>query len=69
MKVAFGIGTHANSRIACDLPPGYTRFRVIGGIDDGGVNQPGSRPRIEFRIFTDPLGRNQMTETHSFSLG
>lgn len=54
VKVAFGIGTHADSRIAYDLPPGFTRFRVAGGIDDGGLNQPGARPSIEFRVFTDP---------------
>lgn len=54
VEVAYGIGTHADSRIAYDLPPGFTRFRVAGGIDDGGVNQEGSRPSIEFRVFTDP---------------
>ena len=51
--VAFGIGTHANSLIAFDLPAGYTRFKAKGAIDTGGVSQPGgSDSSVQFLVFT-----------------
>ncbi|MFP6611920.1 MAG: family 16 glycoside hydrolase, partial [Pirellulales bacterium] len=31
--VPYGIGTHANSVIIYDLPPGYERFKARGGLD------------------------------------
>lgn len=52
--VSYGIGTHADSLIRYDLPAGYVLFRAKGGLDDGGVNQPGSKPSVEFRVYTDP---------------
>src|SRR5690242_10666950 len=30
--VSYGIGTHANSLIMFDLPPGFTRFKARGGL-------------------------------------
>jgi len=39
-RVLFGIGTHAKSVIEYDLPGGYVRFRAIGALDDGALNQP-----------------------------
>ena len=39
--VEYGIGTHANSVIQFNLPPGYTRFKAKGGLDNGGTNQAG----------------------------
>lgn len=49
--VEYGIGTHANSVIAFDLPEGTTRFKARGGIDNGGSDQPlGSS--IQFAVYT-----------------
>ena len=49
--VEYGIGTHANSVIAFDLPEGTTRFKARGGIDNGGSDQPlGSS--VQFAVYT-----------------
>jgi len=48
---ADGIGTHAVSEIAYDLPKGYRRFRARAGLDDGGTSQ-GGRPDVEFQVWT-----------------
>src|SRR5262249_26094577 len=40
-RVAYGIGTHATSLIAYDLPPGYLRFKARAGLDNGGTDQGG----------------------------
>jgi putative heme-binding domain-containing protein len=50
--VAFGIGTHAPSKIIYDLPPGYTKFTARGGLDNGGTNQAGSTTSVQFRVYT-----------------
>jgi len=51
-----GIGTHANSVIAYDIPEGFTRFRTGYGIDDAGTKQ-NSGATVKFMIFTeDPSG-------------
>lgn len=34
VKAAYGIGTHAQSMIEYDLPPGYTRFKCKAGLDE-----------------------------------
>jgi len=49
--VEYGIGTHANSVIAFELPAGTTRFKARGGIDNGGSDQ-GSNSSIQFFVFT-----------------
>ncbi len=49
-----GIGTHAPSTIAYDLPEGVERFQVKVAIDDGGMirgNQPSSAS-MRFRVFS-----------------
>jgi putative membrane-bound dehydrogenase-like protein len=46
-----GIGTHAFSEIAYDVPKGYHRFRSKCGLDDGGTSQ-GGRPDVEFQVWT-----------------
>ena len=53
-EIAFGIGTHANSVIAFDLPPGYTHFKAIGGLDNGGTDQAacGSGSSVQFAVYT-----------------
>ncbi len=49
--VAYGIGTHANSVIAFDLPAGTTRFKSRGGIDNGGSDQ-GTGSSVQFAVYT-----------------
>jgi putative heme-binding domain-containing protein len=46
-----GIGTHAASEIAFDVPRGYQRFQARAGLDDGGTSQ-GGRPDVEFQVWT-----------------
>ncbi|MFM2096076.1 MAG: hypothetical protein RIS70_3200, partial [Planctomycetota bacterium] len=51
--VVNGIGTHANSIIAYDLPPGYERFKARGGLDHGGTSQgDGNSSSVQFQVFT-----------------
>ena len=52
--VAYGIGTHANSTIAYDLPDGYTKFVARGGLDNGGTDQGacGSQSSVQFFVYT-----------------
>lgn len=57
-EVAFGIGTHANSVIAFDLPEGYEKFKARGGLDNGGTGQ-GCGSTVQFAVYTQnpgPLG-------------
>ncbi|MGO8697145.1 MAG: NPCBM/NEW2 domain-containing protein [Limisphaerales bacterium] len=52
---ADGIGTHSPSVIEYDLPPGYTRFTALGGLDRGGVTQQAAGSTVHFLVFTaDP---------------
>ena len=55
--VAYGIGTHAPSRISYRLPKGYETFRAQGGLDNGGTDQDGSTTSVVFRAFTGRAGR------------
>lgn len=52
--VAYGIGTHAVSVIAYDLPSGYTKFVARGGLDNGGTDQAtcGEGASVQFHVFT-----------------
>ncbi|UUO06385.1 DUF1080 domain-containing protein [Blastopirellula sp. J2-11] len=48
-----GIGTHANSIIAYDLPEGYTRFQAKGALDNGGSDQQGGKvSSVSFSVYT-----------------
>ena len=49
-----GIGTHAESVIEYELPPGVAKFRAKVAIDDGGMirNQKPSAARIQFLAYT-----------------
>ena len=49
--VEYGIGTHANSIIAYELPDGVTRFKARGGIDNGGSDQ-GQSSSVQFLVYT-----------------
>ncbi len=53
-EVAYGIGTHANSVIAYDLPPGFDRFRARAGLDNGGTDQGncGDEASVQFLVYT-----------------
>ncbi len=52
--VSYGIGTHANSVIAFDLPAGAMRFLARGGIDRGGASQAGgAASSVRFMVFTE----------------
>ncbi len=53
--VAFGIGTHANSVIAFDLPEGFETLRVSGGLDDGGAEQGacGQQSSVRFSVWSE----------------
>ena len=57
-SVAYGIGTHANSMIAFDLPAGFTRFKATGGLDGGGTGQQacGEATSVQFHVFTQAPG-------------
>lgn len=48
---AYGLGTHATSVIAYDLPPGYQRFQAQAGLDRGGTDQ-GCGSTVQFLVFT-----------------
>lgn len=50
-KIVEGIGTHAHSVIAYDLPEGYEKFQAQGVLDDGSKGK-GS---VRFYVFTDTL--------------
>ncbi|MCO6457307.1 MAG: DUF1080 domain-containing protein [Pirellulaceae bacterium] len=54
-SVEFGIGTHANSVIAYDLPAGITKFRARVGLDNGGTDQGncGASASVQFLVFTE----------------
>ena len=66
VSVPFGIGTHANSLIAFDLPLGYTRFQAIGGLDNGGADQAncGDDSSIQFQVFTQKPDLNPSAGTN-----
>lgn len=57
-KVAYGIGTHANSVIHFALPDGVKQFRARGGLDDGGVGQQGGNApsSVRFLVFDKAPG-------------
>ena len=50
-SVSYGLGTHANSVIAFDLPEGFTRLKARGGLDNGGTDQ-GCGSTVQFYVFT-----------------
>ena len=52
VPVSDGIGTHANSLIAYDLPEGYTKFRASGALDEGGTRQ-GDAASVALHVFTE----------------
>lgn len=53
--IEYGIGTHANSVIAYNLPAGAKRFKARGALDEGGTKQGGGTS-VEFRVYTENPG-------------
>ena len=48
-----GIGTHANSIVGFELPPGYEKFEAVVGLDEGGTNQPGGdNASVRFAVYS-----------------
>ena len=52
--IEYGIGTHANSVIAFNLPAGAKRFKARGALDEGGTKQGSAS--VEFRVYTENPG-------------
>jgi hypothetical protein len=59
-----GIGVHAPTVIAYDLPEGYKRFQAIGGLDNSGSDQGGcgEQASVQFSVYTEkpvegPIGK------------
>lgn len=48
--VSDGIGTHANSVIHYELPDGYTTFKAVAALDNGGTDQGGTS--VRFAVYT-----------------
>jgi putative membrane-bound dehydrogenase-like protein len=59
--IEYGIGTHANSVIAFNLPAGAKRFKARGALDEGGTKQ-GSGTSVEFRVYTGNPGPLKATD-------
>jgi putative membrane-bound dehydrogenase-like protein len=57
-----GIGTHAASLIAYDLPAGVVRFTAKVAIDDGGMERGGqpSNVSLRFRVYTQAPQKNAL---------
>jgi putative membrane-bound dehydrogenase-like protein len=53
--IEYGIGTHANSVIAFNLPAGTQRFKARGALDEGGTKQ-GNSASVTFAVYTENPG-------------
>ena len=53
--IPFGIGAHAPSVLAFDLPEGVIGFKARGAVDDGGTGQ-GSGATVTFQVFAQNPG-------------
>ncbi|WP_395733656.1 PVC-type heme-binding CxxCH protein [Prosthecobacter sp.] len=62
-SIEYGIGTHANSVIAFNLPAGTKRFKARGALDEGGTKQGGDS--VEFRVYTENPGPIVATDNAS----
>jgi putative membrane-bound dehydrogenase-like protein len=69
-SMPYGIGTHSNSLIVYDLPPGYTRFKARAGIDNGGSDQGSpSASSVRFLVFTEPPPQRLVASSGGGSAG
>lgn len=55
-----GIGTHANSVIAFNLPDGAKRFKARGALDEGGTKQGATS--VVFAVYTENPGEIKATD-------
>lgn len=58
VKIKYGIGTHAPSIVAFDLPKGAKEFKARGMLDDGGTSQNGgaAESSVKFLVYTENPG-------------
>jgi len=61
--IEYGIGTHANSIIAFNLPAGTKRFKARGALDESGAKQGSAS--VEFRVYTQNPGPITASDTNS----
>jgi putative membrane-bound dehydrogenase-like protein len=60
--VSYGLGAHAPSMIAFDLPAGVVGFEGRGAVDDGGLKQGGGATVI-FEVFTKNPGEKALASS------
>jgi putative membrane-bound dehydrogenase-like protein len=65
-SIEYGLGTHANSVIAFNLPAGTKRFKARGALDEGGTKQ-GIATSVEFRVYTENPGPIAASDTNTAS--
>ncbi len=58
--IEYGIGTHANSVIAFNLPEGAQRFKARAALDEGGTKQGATS--VIFNVFTENPGEIKATD-------
>ncbi|HCN30633.1 MAG TPA: dehydrogenase, partial [Verrucomicrobiales bacterium] len=61
--IEYGIGTHANSVIAFNLPAGVKRFKARGALDEGGTKQ-GNDTSVTFAVFTENPGPIKVSDVN-----
>ncbi|MFN0077055.1 MAG: PVC-type heme-binding CxxCH protein [Prosthecobacter sp.] len=60
--IPYGIGTHANSVIAFNLPEGTKRFKARGALDEGGTRQGSTS--VTFAVYTENPGPIQVNNVN-----
>jgi putative membrane-bound dehydrogenase-like protein len=63
-SIEYGLGTHANSVIAFNLPAGTKRFKARGALDEGGTKQ-GNSSSVTFSVFTENPGPIVASDTNT----
>ncbi len=61
--IEYGLGTHANSVIAFNLPAGVRRFKARGALDEGGTKQ-GNSTSVTFAVYTENPGPIQVNNVN-----
>ncbi|MBK8091483.1 MAG: NPCBM/NEW2 domain-containing protein [Verrucomicrobiaceae bacterium] len=62
--IDYGIGTHANSVIAFNLPTGAKRFKARGALDEGGTKQ-GNSSSVTFAVYAENPGPITASDTNT----
>ena len=60
--IEYGLGTHANSVIAFNLPAGTKRFKARGALDEGGTRQGSTS--VTFAVYTENPGPIQVNNVN-----